>query len=332
MAAGCPDPEDEFWHEPENDDPLWRESYYFDVVDPSTGLAYFSSIGYRANKGHMGSVTALVWGDKTYIRKGYAHPTANDTIQVGGVIYEPTEPNETWHVRHLSQVNEFESGSDALRLSASAFPSREHPLHTFEANFRFEGIHHPQYYRPSGEAEDLFRNLFYGHSDQGGRVTGELRLGDQTVQVSGVGERDHSWGIRDWRDPDAWQWTSAIFDQDTAVNYWRVRRNDDAAVEGYLHLDGRSRPITDVTVEMNFRPDRVTPESFNTVVTDQDDRQFEFSGATETVVPVDFEYDDEVTTIRRTPTRYETATKETYGWNEYATTERATDHTPVGNS
>jgi len=39
-------------------------------------------------------------------------------------------------------------------------------------------------------------------------------------------------------------------------------------------------------------------------------------------VPADFEYDEEVTTIRRMPTRYEAGNRKRYGWTEYATTLR----------
>jgi hypothetical protein len=320
MATESPDPSEEFWHEPLSDDPLWRESYYFDFYDPDTDLAYFSSIGNRMNKGNMGSVVAFVWGDETYVLKDYSHPTENEAIQVGGLLYEAETPNEEWRIRHLGQINEFEPESGALRMTAEEFPSRDHPLHTLDMDLTFEGFHDPQYYDPDEEARELFDNLYHGHSDQGGIVTGEVTLGDRTVQVDGVGERDHSWGIRDWRDPDGWQWTSALFDRETAVNFWKVRRDGATAVEGYLHLDGESNHITSAAVDAEFRDDGLTQEAFEIEVTDDAGRTFSFGGSTLTVVPVDFEYAEEVTTIRRTPTRYESDGKKGYGWNEYATT------------
>ncbi len=38
-------------------------------------------------------------------------------------------------------------------------------------------------------------------------VTGTVRIGDETLAVTGSGERDHSWGSRDWWS-HSWLWTS----------------------------------------------------------------------------------------------------------------------------
>lgn len=320
MGRESPDPQDEFWHEPASDDPLWRESYYFDCYDPDSGLAYFSSIGYRMNKGHMGSSVAIVWDGDVYVTKDYAYPTENRAIQADGLLYEAVTPNEEWRVRHLGAINEFEADSDAMERSPDEFPVEDQPLHTLDMDFEYEGIHDPVYYEPTGEAEEVFSSMYSGHSDQGLTVSGELTLGDCTVDVDGVGERDHSWGIRNWRDPDGWQWTSAVFDAETAVNFWRVDKPATSAVEGYLHLDDETARVDDVAVETTFRDDAVTQDTFRFEVTDVDGREFVVDADAGTVVPINFQYEDEVTTIRRTPTTYSAAGTDGYGWTEYATT------------
>ena len=320
MTRETPDPQDEFWHEPLNDSPLWRESYYFDFYDEDADLAYFSSIGNRVNKGNMGSVAALVWEGTTYVRKDYSHPTVNEAIQVDGLLYEAVTPNEEWRVRHLGQINEFEPGSNALELPADEYPFRDKPLHTLDMDLHYEGIHDPVYYDPEGEAREIFSSMYHGHSDQALRVTGSVRIGDETVEIDCYGERDHSWGIRDWRDPDTWQWTTAVFDDDTAVNFWEVRKPEGTAVEGYLHLDGRSELVADIEVTTQYREDGYTQDTFDVTVTDHEGRSLDVSAETLTVVPVNFSYDDEVTTVRRTPTRYEANGKTGHGWTEYATT------------
>jgi hypothetical protein len=80
MSQEPPDPQEEFRHEPLSEDPLWRESYCFDFYDPETDLAYFSSVGHRMNRGNLGSVVALVWGDEMYVRNDYSRPTQDDDI------------------------------------------------------------------------------------------------------------------------------------------------------------------------------------------------------------------------------------------------------------
>jgi len=326
MGSDSPDPQDEFWHEPASDDPKWRESYYFDFYDPDSGLAYFSSIGYRINKGYMGSSVAFVWDDEVYVTKDYAYPTETRAIQADGLLYESVTPNEEWRVRHLGGINQFEPGSDALERTPDEFPFEDQPLHTLDMDVEFEGIHDPVYYEPTGHAEEVFSSLYTGHADQALVVEGEVTLGDQTVEVEGVGERDHSWGIRDWRDPEGWVWTSAIFDEDTAVNFWQVDTPGASAVEGFLHLDGESAELDTVSVETQYHDDGVTQDTFRIQVTDDDGREFSVSADAGTVVPINFDYGDEVTTIRRTPTEYSADGKDGYGWTEYATTLGASEY------
>ena len=46
------------------------------------------------------------------------------------------------------------------------------------------------------------------------RVTGTVRIGEETVSLSGPGQRDHSWGGRDWWASD-WMWSALHLDDGT---------------------------------------------------------------------------------------------------------------------
>jgi hypothetical protein len=116
--------------------------------------------------------------------------------------------------------------------------------------------------------------------------------------------------------------TGALFDRETAVNFRKVRHDDATAVEGYLYLNGESRHVDRIAVDTEFREDGVTQKAFEMNVTDDAGWTFSFSGSALTVVPVDFKYEEEVTTIRRMPTRYEAGNQKGYGWTEYAMTLR----------
>ena len=39
------------------------------------------------------------------------------------------------------------------------------------------------------------------------QVAGAIRIGDETIEFSGPGQRDHSWGARDWWGAD-WMWSA----------------------------------------------------------------------------------------------------------------------------
>jgi hypothetical protein len=46
------------------------------------------------------------------------------------------------------------------------------------------------------------------------RVSGTVRVGDETIELRGVGQRDHSWGTRDWWSAE-WMWSAGHLDDGT---------------------------------------------------------------------------------------------------------------------
>ncbi|HKY58063.1 MAG TPA: hypothetical protein VJL80_08510, partial [Aeromicrobium sp.] len=46
------------------------------------------------------------------------------------------------------------------------------------------------------------------------RVTGTVRVGDEEIAFNGPGQRDHSWGPRDWFATD-WMWSAFHLEDDT---------------------------------------------------------------------------------------------------------------------
>ena len=49
------------------------------------------------------------------------------------------------------------------------------------------------------------------------QVSGTVRVGDETISIAGWGERDHSWGERDWWQI-SWLWSSGRLDDGTAFH------------------------------------------------------------------------------------------------------------------
>jgi len=320
MAMHTLEPADEYWHEPDSDDDLWRESYYFDFYDPDTGMSAFTSLGYRLNKGYMGYTTAIKYDGHVYLRQDYGKPTENEKIMVEGCVYEPTVPLQEWRLRQLGPINRFEFGTDAMNRSPKEFPVDDAPTVSLDLNLTFEAIHDVVEYYTEADEEvyDIISAVFNEHYQQSGRMTGEVTIGDETVSVDGVGHRDHSWGIRDWRGPDGWKWIVAIFGTETAVTWVEVETEDGAAIEGYLMDDGETHRVDEVTIDSTFQPDGRTQDRIDFTVVDTAGREFQGVGDAETIIPVVFEYEDFVGHVQRAPTTFESADGRIgYGWSEY---------------
>jgi hypothetical protein len=70
------------------------------------------------------------------------------------------------------------------------------------------------------------------------RVHGEVLVGDERLEIDGPGQRDHSWGVRDWWQ-FGWVWTSGHLDDGTHFHGSDIRIRPDLRVGfGYVQAPG----------------------------------------------------------------------------------------------
>jgi hypothetical protein len=77
------------------------------------------------------------------------------------------------------------------------------------------------------------------------RVHGEVLVGDEVIALDAIGQRDHSWGVRDWWTV-GWTWTAGWLDDGTRFHGTSVRLGDETVPyhPGYLQAPGG--PLTGV--------------------------------------------------------------------------------------
>lgn len=70
------------------------------------------------------------------------------------------------------------------------------------------------------------------------RVTGEVLVGRERIEIDGPGQRDHSWGVRDWWSY-GWCWSSAALADGTRTHATHVTLGDAVLYEtGYVQPAG----------------------------------------------------------------------------------------------
>lgn len=71
------------------------------------------------------------------------------------------------------------------------------------------------------------------------RVTGIAQVGDERIEIDAIGQRDHSWGDRDWWTL-GWTWTSGWLDDGTRFHGTCIRLGDDVVPyhPGYVQPPG----------------------------------------------------------------------------------------------
>jgi hypothetical protein len=228
-----PQPADEGSHEP-GPEPLWNESWYFDAVSDDGRLGVYHRIGRLPNADACLLTTCIV------------RPGEPAVMLVDGSAPLPPADDEAQAV-----VTE--------RAKASHRCVR--PLELFrvevEGRAAAHGDHSAPLRKERGEPVDIALDLAWetdGEPYQWRlatryeipcRVRGTVRCGEETFELSGPGQRDHSWGARDWWAGD-WMWSALHLDDGTHTHAVSVPTYPDFGV-GYVQRDGRLTELANVS-------------------------------------------------------------------------------------
>ncbi|HET6953894.1 MAG TPA: hypothetical protein VFI47_26250 [Acidimicrobiales bacterium] len=206
-------PADESYH-PVAPGRWWNESWYFDFTSHGGTLGGYVRIGLYPDQGRCWYWACLV---------GEGRPLV--TVIDHDV---PLPPYGSLEVRHegLWADHNVETPFDHVTLGCEAFAlGVDDPAEVYGAargdrvpfglDLEWDTVGDPYAY-PSGVTR-------YEVSCQ---VHGEVLVGDERIAVDGPGQRDHSWGERDWWTL-GWTWTSGALDDGTRFHGTAVRVGDD---------------------------------------------------------------------------------------------------------
>lgn len=167
-----------------NEQADWRESYYFNWVDLDTGISGFSTIGLLPNIKKREFVFALFYNNEREVHFNEPEGSFTEDLSVSltdGVLkYELVRPLKEWRIVYNSK-----------NLRATI---------TWEARF-------PAYDFGHGSGTS-----WAGHFEQSGSPYGSIEFSNgRSIKFRGFGERDKSWGSRDWH-IESWYALHAQFD------------------------------------------------------------------------------------------------------------------------
>ncbi|HET6826944.1 MAG TPA: hypothetical protein VFH64_13530 [Amnibacterium sp.] len=212
-------PADDLRHRPEPGGRM-RDSLFWQVVLPHEELAvqlYLTVTG----SGRAG-YQASVWGGRPLaVERGSGRLDDGDDfadLRLDGLTVQHGEP--------------LRSATVALRGGQ------------VELDLAFEGLHDAFSYHENPDGLPAW--FATDRMEQTGRVAGVLRFGSREVRLDGLGHRDHSWGLRDWRLPQHWKWFVASTGSGRAVNGWIWVARGEWGFAGYVLRDGRPVPVSTI--------------------------------------------------------------------------------------
>jgi len=197
------DPADEGGHLPVGDpDPHWSESYYLDFFDPERGVAGYVRLGLLRNQGKAWYWACLVGPDRPLV-----------TV-IDHDVALPRDPSREIRTEGLWADYTVETPLDHVTVGVEAFAvALDDPADTY-GDLRGERIPFGLDLEWETDGDTFAYPGGVTRYEVPCRVHGEVLVGQESIQLDGWGQRDHSWGGRDWWSL-GWSWTAGRLDDGT---------------------------------------------------------------------------------------------------------------------
>ncbi|MBV8559845.1 MAG: hypothetical protein JO050_03675 [Acidimicrobiia bacterium] len=207
MSATRVDPGDEGRHEPEPADPLWNESWYFDFATPDGSLGGYVRVGLYPNLGTTWYWAYLVGPGRPLVAvRDHDVPLPRGPsleLRAEGLWADTVceAPLEHWSVNLEAFAVALDDPAEAYRAERGDRVGFGLDLEWVAAAPAQMSVGLPRYEQPCA-------------------VQGEVLVGEERISVDAFGERDHSWGHRDWWTMP-WCWTAGRLGDGTAFHAFR---------------------------------------------------------------------------------------------------------------
>jgi hypothetical protein len=230
--AHAVDPSDELRHDA-GDELFWQESVYLDVADASGELGAYVRLGLYPTQG-------AAWWTATVVGPGRRPAIAAeyDLPVVAGARFETERGTTSVDVAvevPLERVRVRSSGTArVLPDAASAYDRDAGEPVPLEVDLTWSTDGTPYHYDVTTRYEIPCT------------VTGHVVVDGEALAISGPGQRDHSWGVRDWWSL-AWCWSAVAMDDGTRLHLANIRFEGVPPL-GYVQRDGVVHPLEGLIV------------------------------------------------------------------------------------
>jgi hypothetical protein len=235
-------PADEARHTPTDED-LWNESYYCDFVHADGTWGGWLRLGLYPNR-------AVAWWTAWIVRPGQpgicsvdyhapvppGHGLVSEAADLGRVEIDLRRPLEEFRLTADVRATLFDAPEAIYEHSgfASADATAQTPARlAVDLTWTTDGS--PYHYDLTTRYEIPCL------------VAGTVSIDGETLSVEGQGQRDHSWGVRDWW-AFGWCWSSARLLDGTRVHLADIRMPGMPVFFGYVQVPDSSRSVVPATV------------------------------------------------------------------------------------
>ncbi|MEI7593605.1 MAG: hypothetical protein WCK41_10335 [Actinomycetes bacterium] len=202
---GPVDPRDEGNH-PAGPELLWNESYYLDFTADDGSIGGYVRVGRYPNLGVIWYWACIVGRDRklvTVIDNAVPFPKSYESLEI--------RSDGLWADHHVPEpLERFTLGLEAFGVTLDDPGQTYHGLRGDPTALGFD-------LEWETDGTPFLWPAVVDRYEIPCRVHGEILIGDERIEFEGPGQRDHSWGVRDWWNP-AWCWTAFRLDDGTRIH------------------------------------------------------------------------------------------------------------------
>jgi len=257
----------------------WNESFYFNFYDRGNDLCGFMRIGMKPNKKEKSLFCFFLMPDGSIVGLKENVEMEDNELSAKGLKFTAVEAEKKWNLSYEGELNQMDKGEvKPVKVSFA---------------LDFDAIT-PQFdYRScvTAEKEKIAQQVAAEHIEQVGHCIGTVKVEEREFVVRALGERDHSWGVREWTAPRLWLWVTCQFNEKFAFNLTKLEMDKGDVDAGFLYLDGEMIPIVKVDVAKEFQADG-SPAELYMAFYDKDGNVYGVKGVTKRKAMMHFEGED----------------------------------------
>lgn len=217
--------------------PEWNESFYFNLYDKARDIFAFMRIGLKPNSNEKTGLCFFMMPDGPVLSRMIQEPFRDKELKVGNLHFEKILPEKKWRLAFSGRME----GEEKVSFSVDY----ESLNRVFDYTECVTGIN-----------ERISEKIATQHLEQFGRAVGTLKVGAKEYALNGLGERDHSWGVRDWTAPKMWIWLTCQFSEESALNVTKLVMDAGEVDAGFIHLDDKNVPLMQADIETTWDANR----------------------------------------------------------------------------
>ena len=274
------------------DHPEWNESYYFVFYSKEHNLGGMTRLGFRPNKqeGMTFYFLFLPNGSAAGYNLVQKVKDYTNSLQVGGVIHN-CKNSLQWNYRFQGNMIVVENPEDLPRVREN--PKLIAKTLKVKIDIDFDPINKVYEYSENMTPESLEIGKKAGdkHWEQIANLSGNIQIDNTNFSVKNtIGQRDHTYGVRDWTGVGNWLYYVVWFNKNLGINPAAIVTDDGrVSTGGFLFKNGKNIPLKTINiVDQKFREDGIFPVSSELRIVDALGESHQLKAYVGPIIPVPF--------------------------------------------